>query len=312
MELRNVRTFLSVAGLLSFRRAAAVLHYAPSTVSAHIQALEEELQLKLFDRLEKGIRLTEAGARFLPYAGRLLDLAEDSVSAAQGEQAGPGMLAIRMPETLAAYRFPALLPRFRRAHPAVGLRLRGSSSHGVRRYLEKGLDLAFLVGEARPADNCRIERIGTEDLVLAGNVADWGVGPVGIEPDDLARRLLLCASSDSSARSVLDRFLGRHGIGGHVWLDCSSLTALKNALFATSGGCALLPRIALAGELAAGRASELILPGLPGDLPVHMLWHREKWLSPSLAFFMDLLRAAWPQAAPEREQPAAATSCCDP
>lgn len=301
MELRNVKTFVSVAGLLSFRRAAMVLHYAPSTISAQIQALEEELRLKLFDRLEKGIRLTEAGARFLPYALKLLDLARESVSAAAGE--GAGVLAVRLPETLAAYRFPALLPRFRREHPTVGLRLRGSSTHDVQRYLEKGLDLAFVVGEPLPAENCFVEKIGEEPLVLAGRAEDWRAAAAAA---DLAGRPLLCASSDSQARAVLESCLARSGGGGNVWLDFSSLEALKRALEASPGACAVLPRIAVERELAEGRLRALSLPGLPAALPVHMLWHREKWLSPSLASLMELFRTAWGQAAPkpEPERPA--------
>ncbi|WP_243359778.1 LysR family transcriptional regulator [Fundidesulfovibrio terrae] len=298
-----MKTFVSVAGLLSFRRAAEVLHYAPSTVSAQIQALEAELRLRLFDRLEKGIRLTEAGERFLPYALKLLALARESASAAAGEHARQGMLAIRMPETLAAYRFPALLPLFRQEHPAMGLRLRGSSTHDVQRYLEKGLDLAFVVGEARPAENCFIEKIGGEELVLAGNAADWGTGPARIEAPDLAGRMLLCASSDSSGRAVLERFLGQNGVQGNVWIDFSSLAALKNSLRNTAGGCALLPRVALEQELDSGVLAELVLHGLPVDLPVNMLWHREKWMSPSLTFFMDLFRNAWREAAPARKRP---------
>lgn len=302
MELRNVKTFVSVAGLLSFRRAAGVLHYAPSTVSAQIQALEEELQLKLFDRLEKGIRLTEAGARFLPYALKLLDLAQESVSAAAGEHASKGMLAIRMPETLAAYRFPALLPLFRQEHPSVGIRLRGSSAHDVQRYLEKGLDLAFLVGEAKKTEHCFVENIGSEQLVLAGNAADWGAGPVRIEASDLAGRLMLCASSDSSGRVVVERLLNQEGVQGTVWIDFSSLAALRNSLPLSPGACALLPRVALGPELESGALSELVLPGLPAALPVNMLWHREKWLSPALTFFMEMFRQA-KEAAPVPKRP---------
>ncbi|MBI5589460.1 MAG: LysR family transcriptional regulator [Deltaproteobacteria bacterium] len=303
MELRNVKTFVSVAGLMSFRRAAAMLNYAPSTVSAQVQTLEEELQLKLFDRLEKGIRLTEAGARFLPYAVKLLEMARESISAVAGEHARKGMLVIRMPETLAAYRFPALLPLFRQEYPTVGIRLRGSSTHDVQRYLEAGLDLAFLVGETRPAENCFIERIGSEELVLAGNVADWGTGSVRVEASDLAGRLMLCASSDSSGRVVLERFLNQRGLQGNVWIDFSSLTALKNSLQTTFGACALLPRAALRQELESGTLNELVLQGLTSELPVNMLWHREKWMSPSLTFFMELFRNAWKEAPSFQKRP---------
>lgn len=296
MELRNVRTFVSVAGLLSFRRAAAVLNYAPSTVSAQIQSLEDELRLKLFDRLEKGIRLTEAGERFLPYALKLQELAAESVSAAAGEHARKGMLTVRMPETLAAYRFPGVLSRFRQEHPNIGIRLRGSSTHNIQRYLEKGLDLAFVVGEARPWDNCHIERIGSEAFVLVGHSSEWGSGRVAVTASDFAGRLALSAASDSSNRVVLERGLARKNAQENVWIDFSSLSAIRNSLLAGREGCALLPRSAVRQDILSGVLAELVLDGVPEELPVHMLWHREKWISPPLEFFMQLCRDIWTEA----------------
>ena len=76
MEIRHLRAFKAVANLLSFNKAAQQLHYAQSSISAQIQALEEELNVRLFDRLGRGILLTEAGERLLPYAQKMLDLSE--------------------------------------------------------------------------------------------------------------------------------------------------------------------------------------------------------------------------------------------
>jgi len=65
MEIRQLKTFRTVAQLLSFKQAAEYLHYAQSSISAQIQALEEELGVQLFDRLGRGILLTEAGVILL-------------------------------------------------------------------------------------------------------------------------------------------------------------------------------------------------------------------------------------------------------
>jgi DNA-binding transcriptional LysR family regulator len=74
MEFRNIKTFCTVANHSSFQRASETLHYAQSTVSAQIQALEEELGVRLFDRLGRRIMLTEAGESLLNYARKMLDL----------------------------------------------------------------------------------------------------------------------------------------------------------------------------------------------------------------------------------------------
>jgi DNA-binding transcriptional LysR family regulator len=74
MELRHLNTFRVVAEQCGFTRAAHKLGYAQSSVTAQIQALEEELGVKLFERLGKKVTLTEAGQRLLPYVIQVQDL----------------------------------------------------------------------------------------------------------------------------------------------------------------------------------------------------------------------------------------------
>ena len=71
MEFRQLVTFRMVAETLSFSRTAQALNYVQSSVTAQIQALEEELGVRLFDRLGKRVALTDAGARLLPYAEKM-------------------------------------------------------------------------------------------------------------------------------------------------------------------------------------------------------------------------------------------------
>jgi DNA-binding transcriptional LysR family regulator len=128
MELRELAAFREVARQSSFSRAAARLGYVQSTVSAQIQALEQDLGVRLIDRLGRSIALTAAGEALLPRAERLLELASEARSAAtEAVRAGntlTGTIAISAPETLLTYRLPALLTEFRSRHPAVVIDLR--------------------------------------------------------------------------------------------------------------------------------------------------------------------------------------------
>ena len=90
MEIRQLRSFINVARLLSFNRAARKMHYAQSSVSAQIHALEEELGVKLFDRLGKTIILTEAGERLVQYAEKITALEEETRSELKSRGAAPG------------------------------------------------------------------------------------------------------------------------------------------------------------------------------------------------------------------------------
>ena len=76
MQFHQLRTFREVAAELSFTQAAKNLHYAQSTVTAQIKNLEEAVGTELFDRSRRRLALTEAGARLLPHAERIIEIAE--------------------------------------------------------------------------------------------------------------------------------------------------------------------------------------------------------------------------------------------
>jgi DNA-binding transcriptional LysR family regulator len=103
MDFRQLMTFRLLATTLNFRQAAAALNYAQSTVSAQIQMLEEELGVSLFDRLGKRVIITDAGQRLVPYAEKLLVLAEETRTAVTGNGEPVGSLTISAPETLCTY-----------------------------------------------------------------------------------------------------------------------------------------------------------------------------------------------------------------
>src|ERR1700755_3417814 len=78
LDLRQVRTFVEVAHTRSFTRAASQLHYAQSSVTAQVQALESDLGLPLFNRLGRQVELTDAGRQFLTHAEKLICTAEQA------------------------------------------------------------------------------------------------------------------------------------------------------------------------------------------------------------------------------------------
>ena len=123
MELRQVETFRAVAEELSFSRAAAKLGYVQSSVSAQVSALERELGVPLFDRLDRRIVLTDAGEVMLAYSGELLALAERTreavLDAGVGSGEVAGSLTVSVPETLLTYRLPKLLALFHERYPRV-------------------------------------------------------------------------------------------------------------------------------------------------------------------------------------------------
>ncbi|GGT50487.1 LysR family transcriptional regulator [Streptomyces kurssanovii] len=146
MELQQMRYVIAVAETNSFTRAAERCHVVQSALSHQIARLEQELGARLFERTSRRVRLTPAGAAFLPAARQCLDAAERAaaeVAAAVGEVRG--RLAVGLIPTVAAVDVPAALRDFRRQYPHVRIGLRVGASEDLAQQVEQGvIDVAFL------------------------------------------------------------------------------------------------------------------------------------------------------------------------
>src|SRR5712675_1280074 len=166
MELSDLVTFSTVARTGGITRAADELNTVQSNITHRVKALEAEIGTPLFERHSRGMTLTGAGRRLLPYAQRMAALSREAVLAARDDGEPKGPLAIGSLETTAAVRLPPLLAEFHRRFPAVRLSLRTATTADlVAGVLDGTLDGAFVAGTIE-----HVELISTtafrEELVL--------------------------------------------------------------------------------------------------------------------------------------------------
>ena len=153
MELTDLLTFSAVARTGGITRAAEELNTVQSNVTQRVKALEAEIGTALFERHSRGMTLTGAGRRLLPYAQRMTALSREAVLAARDDGEPKGPLAIGSMETTAAVRLPTLLADFHRRFPAVRLSLRTATTADlVAAVLDGSLDGAFVAGPIEHAD----------------------------------------------------------------------------------------------------------------------------------------------------------------
>lgn len=153
MELTDLLTFSAVARNGGITRAADELNTVQSNVTQRVKALEAEIGTALFERHSRGMTLTGAGRRLLPYAQRMAALSREAVLAARDDGEPKGPLAIGSMETTAAVRLPLLLAEFHRRFPAVRLTLKTATTADlVAAVLDGALDGAFVAGPIEHAD----------------------------------------------------------------------------------------------------------------------------------------------------------------
>lgn len=290
MDLRQLATFRTITQTSSFSRTAETLNYAQSTVSAQIQALEEELGVALFDRLGKKIILTEAGKRLSRYAEKMLDLADEARAVVSEGDIPTGVLTISAPETLCAYRLPAVLGQFCQRFPQVQLIFRPEHYIELQRALGEGLmDVAFVVGEPFQVSSLVVEPLIAEQLLLIAYPNHRLTQLPNVSLTDLQHEPMLLTESTCSYRLIFERALTAVGVRPIAPMEFHSVEAIKQCVMAGMG-LTFLPRVAVETEVAQGRLVPLKWTGPDFQLLTQMVWHKDKWLSPALNAFLNMAR----------------------
>ena len=166
MDTSDLKIFATVARCNGMNRAAAALNTVQSNVTARVRALERKIGCALFDRHSRGVALTAAGQRLLPYAEQILHLLAEAQGAAKDDGEPAGGLTLGSLESTAALRLAPVLSRFVAAYPKVDLVLRtGTTAELIEAVRARRLQGAFVCG---PVDDGELEiaTMFTEELVL--------------------------------------------------------------------------------------------------------------------------------------------------
>lgn len=294
MDAADLRVFEAVARLGSMSRAATDLNTVQSNVTARIRQLEDELGAALFHRSSRGVVLTDAGRRLLPYAaeaGRVLADARRAV-ADNGTPSGP--LVIGSLETTAALRLSPILADYVGRHPEVDLVLRtGTTDEMVAEVLAHRLDGAFVCG---PVAHPELEEqmMFREELALL--TAPGAGGLDALLAGHAAKIVVLRLGC--SYRQRLEDILARRGIVGLRRLEFGTIEAII-ACVAAGLGVSLLPRSLIGTVWRDGRVAVHPLPESEARVDTVFVRRRDGFASSALAAFLDCARSAPLSAAAE-------------
>ncbi|CAM3543052.1 LysR family transcriptional regulator [Paenibacillus lupini] len=290
MELRQLNTFRIVASTLNFSRAAEALNYVPSNVTMQIKALEEELGVRLFDRLGKQLVLTHEGKRFLTHVQSVLDKLDEARSAVHHNENLSGTLTISANEVICAYRLPAVFQRFRSQHSGVRLIFRSVPNLELKQTLFEGIaDVVFILDEPVRSSGLAVEPLLEETFRFFAAPDHRLAKRTVLQLEDFHEEVFLTNEKGCPYRTMFDRAFEKEGIDSITYLEFQSAEAIKQCAI-TGIGIAFLPEITAEAEVQRG---ELVaLPWQIPDLHVYtqMLWHKDKWLSPIILAFIEAAR----------------------
>ncbi len=245
METRLVEYAIAVAVELSFTRAAQRVYAGQSTVSAGVRALERELGTALFERDQRGVRITAAGEAVLPALRALADAEARARTAADPRGELRGELRIGVFSSVSYLAIPRVIGAFHRDHPLVDLRLRASPSGSAELAdaVRRGrLDLSLYGLPAATAPGPAVHRLATTPYAVILPAGHELASRAGLALKDLAGERFVDAPVGFGNRDVLDAALSARGVVRDVRAEATETSSIP--VFVANGlGIALLPEL---------------------------------------------------------------------
>ena len=262
MPTPQVEGFLEIARQRNLSRAAEALHLTQPALTARLQALEAELGTPLFDRSHRGMRLTNAGRAFLPFAERATEaLAAGRVLLGEHARGEAGQLTIGTAPAVGAYVLPGLLARYVERFPGIRLVVRTGHSEEIADLVAVGeLDIGLIRELHHPG--IATTPLYEDELLLVVPPGHAFAGRGGIGVDELASATLVLFDKTSSYYDLTNALFRAAGVAARSTIELDNIEAAKQVV-RQGLGVALLPVTAIAGDVARGALRVVPLNGVP-------------------------------------------------
>jgi len=290
MDIRHFKTFKSIIEEGSFSNAALKLGYTQSTVTSQIQQLEQELSIKLFEKIGRNMILTSLGKELIPYADELLNTVKKIESVGKFGDKITGELKIAVAESLMSYKLQNVLSMFKEKAPNVKLSMVSLNCYAIKNMLANGeVDLGLMYD------------VGSKNYSLCTvKLSDFNVALV-CSPQFDQKKLDFCAPNQKINtsliineveyvyRKILESYFFDKNILLNNTIELSSIEAIKKCV-ASNLGISFLPRFTIEEEINTGKLEELKVDGLDAKITAIYAYHKNKWISPAMSLFIKLIR----------------------
>ncbi|MBU0809905.1 MAG: LysR family transcriptional regulator [Gammaproteobacteria bacterium] len=287
MDLATLNAFIAIAELGSFSEAAERLHLTQPAVSKRIASLEQQLNVRLFDRLGREVSLTEAGRALLPRSYQILNVLDDTRRALtnlNGEISG--RLTLATSHHIGLHRLPPLLRAFTRAHPQVALDIQFLDSEvAYEEVLHGRAELAVipLAPETREPVHAVAVWDDPLDFVAAPEHELARKGAISLA--DIAHHPAVFPGGNTFTHHIVQRLFEAQGLTPNIAMSTNYLETIK-MMVSIGLAWSVLPRTMLDDQVA-----RLPLPGVQLTRQLGYISHTERTLSNAARAFMNLLDA---------------------
>ena len=289
MELRNLTTFMRVAELQNFSQAAQEMGYSQSAVTVQIRQLEDELGVRLFDRIGKNIVITQYGKEFMTYAGNVLEASAKAAAFASSHDTLKGSVRVGTLESILTGMFSRIMPLFHERYPRVETLLRDESVEGLKDSIDHNR-VDFILTLDRSLAEQRWVKLyeKKEEIVVVANAAHPLAGRKSVHLADLQGEAFVLMPPKSCYRDLFDEELTRRNLRVTPFMELeSTYTAIR--LVREQPYLSVLPRYAVQTWLNSGEMVILDVEDFHAYEYLQLLHHRNKVITPQIQGMLDVI-----------------------
>ncbi len=295
MDIRNIKTFVRVTELKNFTKVAAEMSYVQSTVTMQIQQLEKELGYPLFDRIGKKVSLTSLGREFLSYAYEILHIIEKAEKLHKDANDIYGVLRVGVSESLMLGVLMDLLPRFKEKYKNLNLSLKsGHTTELLDALKQNQLDIVYISKSLNTDPDLCCNYIRKENLVFLCGAEHNLANKKRIHLCELMTHNFLVTEHEGICYGRLCELVAQCGVTLSASVEVDNVFVITE-LVKKGMGLAFLPEYAVLKQIQEGSLVKLDVDMLPQTYYSQILCHKNRWPSPFMVDFIEMIKEARPE-----------------
>ena len=291
MELRNLITFIHVAELGSFTKAAEQLGYSQSTISFQIKQLEDELDCLLFERINHTITLTEKGHELVSYAHQVRALTDEFKEGLKSSEECQGHIHIVTPDSVCDEMINSRYIDFHSKYPLISIKFTTADTSVMFDMLDHNEADAIITLDSHSYRKDYI--IAKEELLSMHFVTSSKSkfsGKKNLKIKDIINEPFILTEYGQGYRRVFDKELAKKSLEITPVLEIGR-TDIITKILADGNMISYLPDFVTAEQVKAGKLCYLDVSDIKIDIWKQLIYHKNKWLSKSLKATIEYIKS---------------------
>ncbi len=291
MEIRNLVSFIQVAELNSFTKAAQVLGYSQSTVSFQIKQLETELDCLLFERINHTISLTDRGKELLSYAQQISALTDEFMQSMESPKELKGLIHFVSPDSVCEDMLLTNYFDFHKHYPGINLKFTNADTGDMFGMLDRNEADAIITLDNHVYRSDYV--IAKEEHIQMNFVANKNsvfANRKNLSIEDIVNSPFVLTEKGMGYRGIFDETLAKKSIDIKPVLEVGRTDVITKLLEENDDCISFLPCFATDKKVKEGKLVYLDVCDFETNIWKQLIYHKNKWISNSFHAFLEYVK----------------------